>query len=103
MVNVMESKKSYPINTTSDGGILRCEHDTDYGFRYKLTLYTNCNYLDFEVIRLEDHRRVFGVCREHKRLETAVERFERTKADILNPNNPVHETIQRKAEEDYPI
>ena len=87
----------------NDGGILNWEHDTDYGFRYKLTLYTNCNYLDFEVIRLADHRRVFGVCREHKRWETAAERFERTKADILDPDNPSHEVIQRKAKEHYPI
>lgn len=87
----------------NDGGILNWEYDTDYGFRYKLTLYTNCNYLDFEVIRIADHRKVFGVCREHKRWDTAVERFERTKADILNPNNQAHETIQRKAKEHYPI
>ena len=59
--------------------------------------------LYFDVIRLADHRKVFGVCREHKRWETAVKRFERTKADILNPNNPAHETIQRKAEEYYPL
>jgi hypothetical protein len=88
----------------NDGGILSWEHDTDYGFRYRMTLYTNnCNHLDFEVIRLADHRKVFGVCREHKRWETAVERFERTKADILDPDNPTHEVIQRKAKEYYPI
>ena len=87
----------------NDGGILSWEHDTDYGFRYRLTLYTNSNYLDFEVIRLADHRRVFGLCREHKRWETAAERFERTKADILNTNNPAHEAIQRMAEKYHPL
>jgi len=87
----------------NDGGILNWEHDTDYGFRYRLTLYTNYNYLDFEVIRLADHSRVFGICREHKRWETAAERFERTKADILDSNNPTHEAIQRKAKEYYPL
>lgn len=87
----------------NDGGILSWEYVSDYGFEFKLTLYTNCNYLDFEVIRLADHRKVFGVCREHKRWETASERFERTKADILNPDNPAHEAIQRKAKEYCPI
>lgn len=87
----------------NDGGILSWEHDTDYGFRYKLTLYTNSNYLDFEVIRLMDHRKVLGLCREHKRWDTAAERFERTKADILNPNNPAHESIQRMAEKYHPL
>ena len=84
------------------GGSLRWQHETDYGFRYVLTLYTNYNYLEFDVIRMSDHRHVFGTHCEHKRWEDAVARFEKTKADILDPNSGGHAAIQRNAAKYYP-
>lgn len=85
------------------GGLLKWEHETDYGFRYVLTLYTNYNYLEFDVTRLGDHRHVFGQHGEHKRWEDAVAKFEQAKADILDPKSSGHEAMQRNAAKYYPV
>ena len=84
-------------------GMVRWEHETAYGYRYKMTLYASCNYLEFDVIRLSDHRRVYGLHHEYRQWEQAVKVFERTKADILDPGNPAHTSIQQLAEKYYPI
>ena len=86
----------------NDGGILRWEHETDYGFRYELTLYASCNYLEFGVTRLSDRKKVFGMHKEYKQWEQAVKMFDKTKADILDPDNPAHASMQSNAAKYYP-
>lgn len=86
----------------ADGGALRWMHETDYGFRYVLTIYTNYNYIEFDVIRMSDHRHVLGQHFENKRWEDAVGYFEQTKASILDPESKGHEAIQRNAAKYYP-
>ena len=82
---------------------LMFDHKTDYGYRYKMTLYTKQKYLEFDIIRLCDHKNVFGIHKEYKSTEKAVEIFEKTKADILDINNPAHTSMQQLAEKYYPI
>lgn len=84
-------------------GMVQWEHETDYGYRYKMTLYVSCNYLEFDVVRLSDHRHVYGFHHEYRQWEQAVKVFEKTKADILDRDNPTHISLQQLAEKYYPI
>jgi hypothetical protein len=46
---------------------------------------------------------VYGLYHEYRQWEQAVKVFEQTKADILDPDNPAHTSIQQLAEKYYPI
>lgn len=86
----------------ADGGMLRWMHDTDYGFRYVLTIHVAYNYIEFDAIRLSDHRKVYGRHFENKRWEDAVSIFETAQASILDPESKGHAAIQRNAAKYYP-
>lgn len=84
-------------------GMIRWRHATDYGFEYCLTLYPRDNYLEFDVCRRKDGKRIYGVNVSYKKWEQAVSAFEKTKADILDPQSPGHASMQANAEKYYPL